>query len=51
MMLQLKPDLDKERDPMAGIMDLMKVRLPLFLCFFIHLLNIILGDAILFWKL
>ena len=28
--LQLKPNLDKERDPMAGIMDLMKVR---FSCF------------------
>lgn len=25
-MLQLKPNLDKEKDPMAGIMDLMKVR-------------------------
>lgn len=29
MMLQLKPNLDKERDPMAGIMDLMKVRFKL----------------------
>lgn len=26
IMMQLKPNLDKERDPMAGIMDLMKVR-------------------------
>jgi len=26
LMLQLKPNLDKEKDPMAGIMDLMKVR-------------------------
>lgn len=24
-MLQLKPSMDKEKDPMAGIMDLMKV--------------------------
>jgi len=26
LMLQLKPNLDKEKDPMAGIMDMMKVR-------------------------
>lgn len=37
-MLQMKPNMDKEKDPMAGIMDLMKVRflsnLQAFLFFF-----------------
>ena len=46
--LQLKPDLNKERDPMAGIMDLMKVSVISLISVYNNLLYIILMILFLF---
>lgn len=43
MILQLKPSLDKEKDPMAGIMDLMKVWLK-------PIQSLILSSKLFYWS-